>query len=158
MASKRGHISLPEVGILKSLNRMELAKLSEFGHSLRVSAGTEVVKQETRQDSLYVVIDGLLAVSLATGDEETQVSEIRKGEAFGEMAIIDPARASANVRTLSDSMLWRIRKANLDDFILRNPDAGLRLLWSISGLLVKRLRSVNDEVSAAPEKKRKSWW
>ncbi len=155
----RGHIELPEVGILRALEEREREKLSEFGHSLRVDSSTEVVQQGSRQDSLYVILDGRLSVAHRHKKDADAVvlGELEKGETFGEMSIIDPAKASASVTTLTDALLWRIRRTSLDDFILRNPDAGLRFLWEVSALLVKRLRHVNEDV-ATPDKKSHKWW
>ncbi len=145
--AKRGHIDLPAIGILEALDAAELAKLSDFGHSLRLEKGEVTVEQGTRQDSLYVVLDGRMEVTRTKGDSELVIGVLKKGESFGEMSIIDPAKASATVRALDPALVWRIRRARLDDFILRDPDAGLRLLWKISGLLVRRLRFLDKSVA-----------
>ena len=141
--NKRGHIELPPIGIFEALSRSELEMLSESGHSLRVPEGTEIVKQGTRQDSLFVIIEGSARVAMEDGDQAMALDDLNKGESFGEMSIIDPAKASASVFALEECLLWRIRRADLDDFILRNPDTGLNLIWEISTLLVRRLRESN---------------
>lgn len=141
--SNRGHIELPAIGIFEALARVELEILSESGHSLRIPEGTEVVKQGTRQDSLFVIIEGRLRVSMDRKDEHVFLHDLEKGESFGEMSIIDPAKASASVTAITECLLWRIRRADLDNFILRNPDTGLNLIWEISTLLVRRLRESN---------------
>lgn len=145
--SKRGHVDLPSIGILESLDESELLKLSDFGHSLRMVKGEVAMEMGSRQDSLFVLLEGRMEVTRIKGDSELVIGVLKKGESFGEMSIIDPAKASATVRSLEPSLIWRIRRADLDDFILRNPDAGLRLLWQISALLVKRLRFLDKSVA-----------
>lgn len=151
MPSSRGHIELPAIGTLKHLDERERAKLSEAGHSLRVKRGELIVSQGTRQDSLYILIDGGLVVSHESRGEEIEIGRVAPGESFGEMAMIDPAKASANVRATSDSLIWRIRRSDLDGYILLNPDAGLRLVWDISALVIRRLRSRTEDLSELAE-------
>ncbi len=151
MPNSRGHIELPAIGILKHLEERERAKLSEAGYSLRVKRGEEIVTQGTRQDSLYILINGGLIVSHEKRGEEIEVGRVEPGESFGEMAMIDPAKASANVRATADSLIWRIRRSDLDGYILLNPDASLRLVWDISALVIRRLRERTEDLSALAE-------
>ncbi|MEM0896382.1 MAG: cyclic nucleotide-binding domain-containing protein [Verrucomicrobiota bacterium] len=145
--AKRGHIQLPAIGILDSLDDTALEKLSEFGHSLRMTKGEVAVEQGERQDSLFVILEGRMEVTRVKGESELVIGVIKRGESFGEMSIIDPAKASATVRAIEPVLLWRIRRGDLDDFILRNPDRGLRLMWKISALLVERLRFLDKSVA-----------
>lgn len=151
MPTSRGHIELPAIGILKHLEAGERGKLSDAGYSLRLKRGEEIVTQGARQDSLYILIEGGLMVSHEKRGEEIEVGRVEPGESFGEMAMIDPAKASANVRATADSLIWRIRRADLDGFILRNPDAGLRMLWDISALVIRRLRERTEDLSELAE-------
>ena len=151
MSSSRGHIELPAIGILKHLDDRERARLSEAGYSMRVKRGEEIVAQGTRQDSLYILIEGGLVVSHEKRGEEIEVGRVEPGESFGEMAMIDPAKASANVRATSEALIWRIRRSDLDGYILLNPDAGLRLVWDISALVIRRLRSRTEDLSELAE-------
>jgi len=151
MTSPRGHIELPAIGILKHLEAGERERLSDAGYSLRVKRGEEIVSQGARQDSLYILIEGGLIVSHEKRGEEIEIGRIEPGESFGEMAMMDPAKASANVRATADSLIWRVRRTDLDGFILRNPDAGLRMVWDISALVIRRLRERTDELAELAE-------
>jgi CRP-like cAMP-binding protein len=64
------------------------------------------------------------------------ISELREGECFGEMALLDPAPRSATVTALEHLLALRIYQEDFYDLLAERPAA----MQGILKVLVRRLR------------------
>ena len=71
---------------------------------------------------------------------------IMPGESVGEMNVIDPKKASADVKAVITSRVWSISKEALDHYLEENPIHGVQLLRSISIQLCRRIRRNSDKM------------
>ena len=125
--------------------------LSSYGEFIPAHPGTTIIKQGEPQDSLFLVISGLLHVQSENDGRATLLGRLRTGDMMGEINIFDPAKASATVSSVEFSQLWRIDKSMLEDFLGESPATAANLLIHICTQLSKRLRSTNEKVSLARE-------
>jgi len=68
----------------------------------KVTEGTEIIKQGDRGDKFYVIESGTFDVT----KDSKKVAERKKGQAFGELALMYNALRAASVVATSDSVLW----------------------------------------------------
>ena len=69
-----------------------------------------------------------------------------EGESVGEMNVIDPRKASADVKAARASRVWGISKEALDAFMLANPVAGMQLMRALATMLCRRIRKGSDRM------------
>ena len=139
------------MGIVEPLGDDDRLLLSSYGEFLPVHPGGDLIVTGQPQDSLFFVISGKLHAVGTEGGREVLLGKIGPGETVGEINMFDPGEASATVRALEFSQVWRIDRASLEDFMNHSPLPAGHLLVGISETLSKRLRHVNEMLTLKPE-------
>ena len=99
--------------------------------------GQELVRQGERADAFWILVNGLLGVSVRTPDGERRlVNRLYRGEVVGEMALLTDDRRSATVFAIRDSELVRFPRSTFFEFARRHP----AFLQCIAELNITRLR------------------
>ncbi|MBL9104057.1 MAG: cyclic nucleotide-binding domain-containing protein [Myxococcales bacterium] len=107
--------------------------------SLRQVARGEVVTREGEPgDAVHVVVGGAFTASAAGPGGEVTLAEMRRGEYFGEIALLEQGPRTATVRASSDGAVASLARDDLRRLLDRRPEieaallAGLRtrLAWS----------------------------
>jgi len=150
---------IPALGIVAALDDGDRRLLSNYGEFLPVQPGQLLIEEGKPQDSLFVVISGLLHVTTDVGDKTRFVARIEAGESLGEVNIFDPGVASASVVARSFSQVWCANRADIDAFVTAYPQAGNRLLCGLLACMSKRIRHMNEKlVTAELESALHSFW
>ncbi len=140
---------LPAIGFVADLSDDDRLLLSSYGEFASFKANQTVIEQGQPQDSLYLVLSGLLHARRAVEDRELLLGRIEAGASLGEVNIFDPDVASATVIAVEFSQVWRINREDLEAFLETSPVAGGNLLVGIATQLSKRLRETNQRLVAA---------
>jgi CRP/FNR family cyclic AMP-dependent transcriptional regulator len=148
---------LPNIGIVAEMEEDERRLLGSYGEFLPAHKDTVVIKQGEPQNSLFLIISGLLHVHAETDDRSILLGALKAGDMLGEVNIFDPGEASATVSAVEFSQIWRIDRQMLEDFLNDYPSEGDLLLIQICTQLSKRLRATNQKVAAAQEAVSKSF-
>ena len=135
---------LPAVGLVDSLSTEDRALLSSYGQFSYVAAGAVLIEQGDPQEFLYFLISGNLHAK--SSDREILLGHIRAGEWFGEINIFDPAAALATVVAMDNSQIWRISRAELQQFFEHYPTPAFQLTVGIAMGLSRRLRGVTAQL------------
>src|SRR5215213_3885387 len=85
--------------------------------------GSTIVREGEEADALYVVVDGRARV-LKRGDrgEELSLNVLRRGDLFGEMALLERVSRTATVRASSDVEVLRLDRSVFDALVTSRPD------------------------------------
>ena len=137
---------LGNIELFSGVGRAALARLAGHGEVVHVPGGETLINEGDPSDALFVVASGRLQAFVGGATGESQVGEIGRGELIGEMGILANEPRSATVRTLRDSNLVRIPRADFIRFLEDQPNELLKIMR----LLIGRLRSSNRaDVAAA---------
>lgn len=137
---------LPAIGILESLGEEARAALAAAGEVSSLPEGAYLVKQGDQQERLYLLLDGKLSASCRSDNSIVELGMIMPGESVGEMNVIDPRKASADVKAVRASRVWSISQAALEVFMEANPETGMKLMRALAGLLCRRIRKGSDRM------------
>ena len=110
-------------------------------------AGEALVAQGTPSDELFLVLDGRLDISIATANGERRLAAVDSGQMFGEMSLLDPAPAGANVVTDQGCTVLRIGRARLDALRREQPETAAPLLREVIRSLAARLQDATSFAS-----------
>lgn len=134
---------LRRVKILAGLNDRQLARFVDLMELQSVAQWTEIVKQGSPGDAMYVLLDGEVRVRVLIAGKERVLVKLVPGEFFGEVAILDSGPRSADVVANKDSLLLRISAGSFQRLIHDAPDLAAPFLFAISRTLVARIRADN---------------
>ncbi len=140
---------LPAIGIVADMEEDDRRLLSSYGEFVPAHPDSVVIKEGQPQNSLFLVITGLLHVQSEHDGRTTLLGRLRTGDVIGEINVFDPAEASATVVAVEFSQLWRIDKNMLEEFLSEHPVSAANLLIRICTQLSKRLRTTNEKLAMA---------
>ena len=89
--------ALPALGILAGLSDRSLGTLAPYGKYEHLPVGTMLITEGDPQDRFYVVVSGKLAISATVAGKNVPLSVAEPGECLGEVSVLEPGPASANV-------------------------------------------------------------
>ena len=96
---------------------------------------------------MYVIVDGLLNVLVEIDGKPRRVAQLRAGQYFGEMCIVDDdAPRSADAIGHESSKLLKLPKDDLRDLMFVDRELAYELLWRFVRTLSGRLRESNDRL------------
>ena len=111
--------------------------------------GDVIFHQGDEGNVFYKIAEGSVGIFVSyDGQEDMKLSEMSKGEFFGEMAVINAAPRSASAVALEDgTQVQEISASELDAFFEKDPESIGQLMKTLS----KRLRSLTIEYDKAKE-------
>jgi hypothetical protein len=132
LSQRRRQEMLRQVGLFAVLKPRQLREIASSSHEILLDADATVIEQGQPGDSFFLVVDGELAV---LRDDET-IAQLRAGECFGEMSLLDDQPRSATVTTLTPATLLALDRSTFQSLMLDAPQIALALM----GELAHRLR------------------
>jgi CRP-like cAMP-binding protein/ATP/ADP translocase len=122
-----------------SLPAENLAALSAIATELRLPAGAVLFREGSPGDSLYVVTSGRVRIT----KNGLEIAVLGKGTCFGEMAVLDQARRSADAVVADEAVLLQIGSEEFYEVLAENP----ALARDLIRLLSRRLREATDRIA-----------
>jgi CRP-like cAMP-binding protein len=78
--------------------------------------------------------------------EVIELAKLRKGRAFGEMAVLDGERRSASCIAVSDCSLLILAKDSLDKMLGEAPKTAAKVIRAIAVAMSRRLRMADGQL------------
>ncbi len=138
---------LREIQLLGEFDDVELAHLVAQGECRHYEAHSNIVIEGEQSWGLYLILDGAVGVfkrNKLTG-QNYDLAQLRKGNFFGEMSLIDRSPRSASVKALTGCTVYHISGEGFHAFLNSRPDTKIRFYESCVKLLVSRLRDLGDD-------------
>jgi CRP/FNR family cyclic AMP-dependent transcriptional regulator len=126
--------------ILGVLEDEDVDWLISVGRRQELSPGSVVIQEGHPCDDIFLILDGLLAVSVATLDHQP-IAQLTSGEVVGEMSFVDGLPPSATVSAEQPSLVLAIACAQLRQKLLQDIWFAARFHRAMAILLSSRLRS-----------------
>jgi small-conductance mechanosensitive channel/CRP-like cAMP-binding protein len=143
--------SLRRIEIFSPLNDSELERVATQVRAERFFKGETILYQGDPGDSFFVIKEGEVEVSLGDckGDHRV-LTQLGKGNIFGEMSLLTGATRSANIVALTDCEFLVLDKKGFQDILTANPT----IAHSLSEILAKRkLEQEQERAKGKQEKK-----
>src|SRR5438067_3286841 len=129
---------LSTIPIFSFLGRTELAAVQELFVEETRQKGETICKQGDEGNTFYVVLDGELDVLAGEGGNHL-IAVLKRGDFFGEMALLQGGKRTATVTASRRARLMSLDRAAFNTLFLKNPKA----LEYFTRILCKRLASMN---------------
>ena len=132
--------------IFRILSSEELEGLLTVADIVHYDADEAIIIQGDVGQHLFSVIRGSVDVTTQEyGDQPYVLSHLKAGDIFGEAAIFLREERSATVSSAEETVMLRIDRKEMMDYIRHNPEAGNKILMVIILSLLAKLRAVNQE-------------
>lgn len=118
--------------LFRPFSKSDRRTVIEKFRAREVKQGDVVIQEGQRSDGLYVVLAGELEVRR----QDQVLAQLKEGELFGEMSLLEKTAANASVRALKRTSLLRLPREAFDALILSHP----QILMLISELTEDRRR------------------
>jgi NTE family protein len=138
---------LTEVPLFSSIPQSQINEIASCFHFIHLKKDTVVFRQGDLSDSMYIIRSGVVVISCTKNNEILFQTELRRGDFFGEMALLSELPRNAEARVTLDSTLFCLKKDEFATLLAENKNIGLFL----SRLYARRL-SVDSEKKVAQHK------
>ena len=137
--------SIKNIPIFEGLEDSAQASIAECLTVERHEPGALIFSAESPGDALYIVVEGLVKVSLrGESGQEVILDTLGKGDFFGEMSLLDGALRSANVVCLSQVELLRLSRDDFRQVVGAEATIAVHVMERLS----QRLRQADESISS----------
>jgi CRP/FNR family transcriptional regulator, cyclic AMP receptor protein len=138
-----------QVTIFAGLDASALRQLLRKAIRQEVDAGHVVVREGESGNQFYLLLEGDARVVKAFGtDREIELAQVRSGDFFGEMCLLETLPRVATVQTTSAAVLLRLSAMAFLDLYDTRPDQHSLLLLNLARDLSRRLRRLDEAFAA----------
>lgn len=123
---------LQKIGLFRHLSSHDFIWLAQMVDEVEYEQGETVCRTGDFGDAMYGIIEG--AITVHRGNE--RIAELREGEFFGEMALIDSGPRSADCTAACDTVLLRLHRDQVMTYCFQNID----VLRSMMRVIADRLK------------------
>ncbi len=128
-----------KIELFKTLDEKQISEIVKMGTVNFYEIDSTIFEEGDDGDTMYVVIDGSVKISIQSGNGNVVLSRMEKGSFFGEMAVIDRKLRTAKAETSSPTTLFELKREPFLKFVESNPSLAIHLLQIMS----TRLRETN---------------
>jgi CRP/FNR family cyclic AMP-dependent transcriptional regulator len=138
---------LKRVRLFEDLDQRSLDAISNSAVEQSYEPGQEVVRQGDTGVGAFIIRSGRVEVVQERGGKSERIGELKAGDVFGEMALLDEFPRSATVRAIEPTTCLGIQRWHFRGILESHPRIALALL----PVLTRRVRSAeahSHEVAA----------
>jgi CRP/FNR family cyclic AMP-dependent transcriptional regulator len=129
------------VPLFESLDDEAARHLCQLLQSIDCKAKTSLFRAGDEGDAMYLIERGKVRISMQAADGRNMtLTEFGRGDFFGEMALLDGERRSADAIVAEDARLAVLSREHFLSFVRSSPDVALELLTA----LANRLRHTDE--------------
>jgi uncharacterized membrane protein len=133
--------TLRHVPLFESLDDEAAQKLCQLMQSIDCKEKTFLFRAGDEGDAMYLIERGKVRICVeATDGHEVTLTELGRGDFFGEMVLLDGQRRSANAIVAEDARLAVLSREHFLSFMRSTPNVALEMLTA----LANRLRHTDE--------------
>lgn len=136
---------LKRMPIFRYLSYKELVSLLNITQVRDYQDQDLIIRENTQGDELYIILDGTVRLH----KEDAFITQLQRGDHFGEMALVEAAPRSASGSAEGPARLLVVRRSDFFKIIRNQPQISVKILWSLVQVLARRLRKTTADLSDA---------
>ena len=117
--------------------------LSKKMHIRSFTTGETIFQQGNQGAGALMVLEGSVRIMV----RKTELALLEVGDFFGEIALAEPEKRTADAYAVENSRLVYFLKQDLEEWIEYEPRLGARFLMNLSSTLAKRLFEANKLIA-----------
>ena len=138
---------LKELDIFSELDSSALRKLCQLFEEKIYNQGEIIFEEGSIENSMMIITSGEVRVSQkADQNTEEALVVLKKGDFFGEMALLDDLPRSAATIAHTNVIIFEISRNHFIDFIESDSKSGVKVLLKLARILSSRLRETDTKL------------
>src|SRR5258706_5256144 len=130
---------LSTIPIFSFLGRNEIAAVQTLFVESTHQKGEYICREGEEGDTFHIILDGELEVFVGQDESVRVLSILKKGDFFGEMALLQGGKRTASVVVSRRARLVTLDRSSFNSLFLKNPKA----LEYFTRVLCKRIADAN---------------
>lgn len=141
-------VALAAMDIMTGFTAREIALIESIVQEVRYSAGEIIVHEGDSADAVFLLAAGQVSICLTNQSDSRRqrLSTLGPGLAFGELALLDGGKRSADVIVDEEAICYRLSIAQLEKLGKCHPEIRSKLIYNIARELSTRLRRTDSEL------------
>lgn len=145
MTLQRSSLGLQQIALLEGLSAERLDRLAQHCHWKSLPAGTPVLLRSERNSDVYFLVSGALRVtSYSANGRQVTFRDPQEGEHFGDIAAIDGQPRSADVVTLTPTVVAHLDRGAFLGLLRDEPVVAERVMRGLAALVRQLSERVID--------------
>lgn len=138
---------LKKVPLFKKMSTSQLSDLEKIIHRRNYTADENIFFEGDPGVGMYIIQEGSVIINKTQDNgKKEKLAELKKGEFFGELALLDESPRSAAAQAIEDTSILGLFRPDLIELIARKPRLGNKLLFELAHLIGERLKHTNKEL------------
>ena len=140
---------LKKLQLFSDLDSHAITELTRLAEERLFHQGETIFEESTTGKSIMVIVSGEVRITQRAriSGEET-LTVLKKGDFFGEMALLDELPRSATAIAHSDTFMLEISRDKFLRFIEQDTASGVKILITLARILSFRLREADVKIKA----------
>ena len=142
---------LKQSDIFYQLTPTQLELVANLCEEATYQAGDIIFKENSNSKELYIITQGEVEITIKAAastsnspEEEVMIAKLRRGQSFGEIALVDEGLRSASARAAQkDTGLIIIHRDQLMMLCESYPQLGYRLMHNLAADLAMKIRNTD---------------
>src|SRR5262249_9477342 len=137
--------SLRQIPLFAKVSDADLRSIAQLLIERRFPKNKTIVEEGLPGDYMYVIREGRVKVTKLSGDGREKILELLgPGDFFGEMSLLDNAERSASVKTLGQTRILALSRADFLNELRRSTDLAMAVIQE----LTRRVRQMDEQASS----------
>jgi glutaminase len=146
---RKTKFGLAEINLFKGLKPDECRLLESIVQPLVFEKGDTIIREGAEANLFFVLARGTVSVQIRVpgqGDRRKRVASIGPGLSFGEMALLDGGKRSADIVADERVICYGLRVEQLHELTAEHPNIMITILSNLTREFSERLRHANEEI------------
>jgi len=140
---------LMDCGLFDPLQPADFQTAAGYFNMASVAKGEAIFNEGDPGAFMCIIHLGSVSVQKLNPDgQAVEIAVLRRGRAFGEMAVLDGERRSASCFAATDCQLLNLGRDALDKMLDEAPRVAAKIIRALATSLSKRLRMVDGQLLA----------
>ena len=135
---------LMQIPVFQDLNNRELQIIKRILHQREYGKQEIIFSQGDVGLGMYIVVSGQVEITCDPGSHV--LADLKEGDFFGELALLDDAPRSASAKTRAPGTILCFFKPEMLDIINRYPSIGCKILFRLAWTIGERLKHTNEQI------------
>ena len=143
--------ALSELDLFKGLKPEELRLIETIVRPLIFEKGEVIIREGAEAKLFFVLARGTVSVQIRVprqGERKKRVASIGPGLSFGEMALLDGGKRSADIVADERVVCYGLAVEQLQELAAQHPSIMVTILGNLTREFSERLRHANEEIRA----------